>query len=188
MSRSKVPAWLIFLFLLTIGMWWLSTFLYTMKWDIMDITLPWQYFIGEALSSGELPLWNPYLKNGFPHMGLSDTWYPISWLIAFIFGVDVWSIQLSYLIHLLIAGTGMFSYLRFNSVDYKLSIALGVSYMFSGFMIGNAQHLGWVIGAAWLPWVFYYFDKLFSQEGRFTFLNLALEDILRLRLSSFIYY
>ena len=26
-------------------------------------------------------------------------------------------------------------------------------------MIGNAQHLGWTIGASWLPWVFLFFKK-----------------------------
>lgn len=173
MSLNKVPAWTLLLCALLIGMWWLSTFQYTMKWDIMDITLPWQYFISESINGGELPLWNPFVKNGFPQMGLQDTWYPVTWLIAFLFGMDVWSIQFSYLLHLFIAGLGMYKYLQGKTFGHPISVAMGVCYMFSGFMIGNAQHLGWVVGAAWLPWVFYYFDRMLSEEVRGDFLRLA---------------
>lgn len=174
MPPTKLYNWIILLLVLAIGMWWLSAFQYTMKWDIMDITLPWQYFVGESLNIGELPLWNPFVKNGFPQMGLPDTWYPISWIISLVFGVDVWSIQLSYLLHLLIAGVGMYKYLSHKVINLEVCLALAVCYMFSGVMIGNAQHLGWIIGAAWLPWVFYYFDKLFVESDKLDTLKMAL--------------
>ena len=152
-----------------------------MKWDIMDITLPWNHFISECIRSGELPLWNPYLKNGFPTMGLLDTWYPVTWLISIVFGMDVWSIQMDYLLHLLIAGYGMFSFASLKKIDSRYGLALGVCYMFSGFMVGNAQHLGWVIGAAWLPWVIYYFDKLMESHHRADLLKFA-------AVSAFLFY
>jgi len=174
MSLSKTQAIVVLFMSLVIGMWWLVTFQYSMKWDIMDITLPWNHFISESIRGGDLPLWNPYLNNGFPMMGLPDTWYPITWIIAIIFGMDVWGIQLDYLIHLFIGGYGMFSYTKSKSIDTIFSLALGVSYMFSGFMIGNAQHLGWVIGAAWLPWVFYYFDNLILQQRKINALKFSL--------------
>jgi len=121
-----------------------------------------------------MPLWNPYLKNGFPMMGLPDTWYPITWIISLVFGFDVWAIQMDYLLHLLIAGYGLYTYSAFKKIDMGYSLALGVAYMFSGFMVGNAQHLGWIIGAAWLPWVVYYFDQLIGGEGSVNILKLTI--------------
>ena len=174
MSRSNLKAGIILLVSLLVGMWWLSTFQYSMKWDIMDITLPWSHFISESLRSGNLPLWNPYLKNGFPMMGLPDTWYPISWAISLLVGMDVWSIQFEYLLHLFIGGFGMYNYALLKKIDLRYGLALGVCYMFSGFMVGNAQHLGWVVGAAWLPWVLYYFDKLMANLGKLDMLKLSL--------------
>ena len=174
MPTTKISNWIILTLVLAIGMWWLTAFQYTMKWDIMDITLPWQYFVSESLHVGELPLWNPFVKNGFPQMGLPDTWYPISWIIALVFGADVWSIQMSYLLHMMIAGVGMHKYLSHKEMNIEVCLALAVCYMFSGVMIGNAQHLGWIIGAAWLPWLFYYFDKLCVKGDKLDALMLAL--------------
>ena len=145
-----------------------------MKWDIMDITLPWSHFISECIRSGDLPLWNPYLNNGFPMMGLPDTWYPITWIISLIFGMDIWSIQMDYLLHLFIGAYGTYRYCLFKKIDVHFCFALAVCYMFSGYMIGNAQHLGWIIGGAWLPWVFHYFDRLIEISKKGDILKLAL--------------
>lgn len=174
MSLSKTQAAIVLFLSLVVGMWWLVTFQYSMKWDIMDITLPWNHFISESIRGGELPLWNPYLKNGFPMMGLPDTWYPITWVISILFGMDVWGIQMDYLLHLFIGGYGMFSYAKSKYIDPNYSVALGVAYMFSGVMIGNAQHLGWVIGASWLPWVYYYFENLVNRQRKIDLLKFSL--------------
>ena len=173
MSLSKTSAALLLFLSLLVGMWWLSLFQYSMKWDIMDITLPWNHFICESIKAGQLPLWNPAIKNGFPIMGLPDTWYPITWIISLLFGMDVWSIQLDYMLHLWIGGFGMYTYVKCRKIDANFGLALGVCYMFSGFMIGNAQHLGWVIGAAWLPWVIFYFEKLLSNRSKTDVLSLS---------------
>ena len=42
---------------------------------------------------------------------------------------------------------------------------LAVGWMLSGFMVGQAQHLGYIVCAAWLPFVYYYYLD-FSKHPR----------------------
>ena len=164
----------IFLLLLLIASMWQVSFLQaTMKWDIMDITLPWNYYISECLSNGELPLWNPFLNGGFAQMGINDTWNPINWLIGYLFGYDPTVIQLQYVGHLYFAGIGFYLLGKFLGWSRTTRLVIASAYMLSGFMIGNAQHLGWIIGASWLPWVFLYFKKWEKEPTTFTAILLA---------------
>ncbi|MFK7775991.1 MAG: YfhO family protein [Saprospiraceae bacterium] len=150
----------LFLFLLLMSSLWQVGFLQaTMKWDIMDITLPWNYYITECLANGELPLWNPFLNGGFAQMGINDTWNPITWLIGWIFGYDAAVIQLQYLGHLLFSGIGFYQLGKYFGWSRTTRLLTSSSFMLSGFMIGNAQHLGWTIGASWLPWIFLNYKK-----------------------------
>ncbi len=150
----------LFLFLLLMGSLWQVGFLQaTMKWDIMDITLPWNYYITECLANGELPLWNPFLNGGFAQMGINDTWNPITWLIGWIFGYDATVIQVQYLGHLFFSGVGFYQLGKYFGWSRTTRLLTASSFMLSGFMIGNAQHLGWTIGASWLPWVFLNYKK-----------------------------
>ncbi|MFK8006227.1 MAG: YfhO family protein [Saprospiraceae bacterium] len=125
----------------------------------MDITLPWNYYITECLANGELPLWNPFLNGGFAQMGINDTWNPITWLIGWIFGYDASVIQLQYLGHLFFSGIGFHQLGKYFEWSRTTRLLTASSFMLSGFMIGNAQHLGWTIGASWLPWVFLNYKK-----------------------------
>ena len=44
----------------------LSTCYFGMKNDAFSDNFPNKYFLSEALHSGMLPLWNPYMNFGFP--------------------------------------------------------------------------------------------------------------------------
>lgn len=150
------------------SLWQVGFLQATMKWDIMDITLPWNYYITECLANGELPLWNPFLNGGFAQMGINDTWNPITWLIGWLFGYDAAVIQLQYLGHLFFSGIGFYQLGKYFGWSRTTRLLTSSSFMLSGFMIGNAQHLGWTIGASWLPWLFLNYKK---WENNPTFLK-----------------
>ncbi len=82
----------------------------------MDITLPWRYFAADALLQNTIPWWNPYQFQGFAQ-GLSlETWYPLAILLGLGKGYGLYSLNLEYLLHLLIASYGF----------YKMARALGI--------------------------------------------------------------
>ncbi len=138
----------------------------TIKWDAFRLWFPWKHFIVNELLNGNLPLWNPYHLGGFPQQGDSMTWYPVSWVFGWITGgYNLTSLNLEYLFHLFIAGFGFFKFTRVLHPKWWLCALLGLSYMLSGFMLGNAQHMGWIVSAAWLPWIAIYLFRLVDEPG-----------------------
>lgn len=138
----------------------------TVKWDAFRLWFPWKHFIVNELLNGNLPLWNPYHLGGFPQHGDSMTWYPVSWFFGFITGgYNLTSLNLEYLFHLFIAGFGFYKFTRLLHSKWLFCALLGLSYMLSGFMLGNAQHMGWIVSAAWMPWVAIYLFRLVDQPG-----------------------
>ncbi len=146
-----------------------------MKWDAMDLYLPWKFFITDTLSHNQLPLWNPFINAGFSQMGDPGTWYPISWGIGAIFGgYSIGALHFEYLFHLYIGGLGFYLLLKHFGLSRTVILACAIGYMLSGLMIGNAQHIGWVVSATWLPWILTYFLKLQTNPTFRTGIQLAL--------------
>ena len=129
--------------------------LHPLKWDIIEQAYPWRYFIGECLKDGMLPLWNPYQLLGSPiHADpQGSAWYPLTWCFGFIFGYNVYILSIDFILHIFLAGMGMF-YLakRFGFRD-ETAFLMGISYMLSGFFTGNAQHFMWIISGTWIPFI-----------------------------------
>lgn len=139
-------------------------FVKSLKYDMIDISLPWRFFIGECFQNGELPLWNPFINFGFPQISEPQTWYPIAIIFQLIGRYTLFSLHIEFVLHLLVAGSGMFYFLKAKSKDQATALALAVLYVFSGFFVGNAQHFGWVISAAWLPWIWFHFLKVLESK------------------------
>lgn len=150
-----------------------------MKWDAVDLYLPWKFFTTECLANGELPLWNPYINGGFAQMGDPGTWYPVSWVLSFFTGgYTLWTLHFEYLLHLYLAGCGFYYLSKKLGITADSAVLIGAAYMLSGVMIGNAQHVGWVVSAAWIPWVFVSFKSLLE--------NRSIRDSLRVALFLFL--
>lgn len=146
-----------------------------MKWDAMDLYLPWKYFITDTLSHNQLPLWNPFINAGFSQMGDPGTWYPISWGVGALFGgYSIGALHFEYLLHLYLGGLGFYFLLKQFGFARTVLLSCSIAYMLSGLMIGNAQHVGWIVSAAWLPWVLLYFLRLQSHPQFRTGVQLAL--------------
>ena len=135
-----------------------------MQWDASEIYLPWKFFITEQLKGGHWPLWNPYTTGGFPQHGDPGTWYEISWLLGFLGTYNLQTLLLEYAIHLYIAALGMYLLLQQRGLVWQLCAAGGILYAFNGFFIGNAQHLGWVVGMAWFPWMIFFVQRLIANS------------------------
>lgn len=162
----------VFLFLILIaGLWPLFAMKASLKWDALDLYLPWKNFACECLNNGILPFWTPFINGGFPQMGDPGTWYPVSWLIGLVSKYNIYSLHFEFLLHLYIAAIGAYKLSHFLGLPKKVSLFIAISYMFSGFFVSNAQHIGWLVGAAWLPFMIYFLLKTISVPS---YLNAAL--------------
>jgi hypothetical protein len=126
-----------------------------LKYDMIDQAYPWRYFIGECLRNGNLPLWNPYQLLGSPiHADpQSSAWYPITWFFGYLFGYDIYVISFDFFLHIFLAGIGMFYLAKQMKFRDETAFFMGVSYMLSGFFVGNAQHFMWIISGTWIPFI-----------------------------------
>ncbi len=145
-----------------------------MKWDIMQCEYPSQVMMSDAIANGTLPLWNPLMNMGMPYYSIAGmpVWYPITLLLA-CFGYTPWTISLEYTLHLLIAAYGMFLLSRAFLKDGKgrtaVSFIMGLLYCSSGIFLSNAEHIMFIISAAWFPYIFYCV-KRYADEKRIIFL------------------
>ena len=164
-SKNKVDYknFLILFIICCLGFWQITFFVNIMKWDIVDINLPWRYFTSECIRNGILPLWNPYINCGFSQSADMMTWYPISWLIGLLFGNSLITLQYEYILHILIGSIGVYKLGKLLNLNREVKLVISVSFMFSGLFISNAQHFGWIVSAAWFPYVLYYYI-LFSKN------------------------
>lgn len=163
----------VILLVLTAVFWPMVTGKALMKWDAADLYLPWKNFICECLRNKLLPLWNPFMDCGFSQMADPGTWYPVSWLFGLFSRYTMYSLSLEYLFHIGLVGIGFFYVARQYAYSRATSIVLAVSLMLSGFFISNAQHIGWLAGASWFVWTYYYSRKLVYRPDWVTALKLG---------------
>lgn len=152
-----------------------------MAYDMADYFLPYRYFIGECLQQHQFPWWNPYTGMGVPMAAdpQSGVFYPVTWLTGYFAGYDFLIINIEYLLHLVIAGCGMYLLLRGSKYTVMICLWLSWSYQFCGFFVNNAQHYSWIISAAWLPYIFHYYRRLVLY-GHFS-------DCVKMSLSLFLF-
>lgn len=134
--------------------------------DTTDCFYPWRFHVGECLQNGQFPYWNPYQDLGYPAHAdpSSGAWYPLVWLIGSTLGYTSYTIVLELVIHIFFAGCGM--YLLAQTLGFKKAIAVltAISFMLCGIFVGNAQHLPYVIGAAWLPFLIHFYLKMIRHR------------------------
>lgn len=131
---------------------------WSLKFDNTMAFMPYRHFFSVAWRDGLWPAWNPYINLGyaFPSDPQSGAWYPVFWLIALLQPYDLTSLKLEWLFHVWLAGAGMFFYVHKGLQARVLpAMTAAAGYMLSGFFVGTAQLLVFIIPAAWLPWLFW---------------------------------
>ena len=159
---------LIFLFFIVLlGLWQVSFLVYSLKWDTIDVVFPFRYYFSESIQSGYFPFWNPYLQTGTPFFAdlQAPTFYPELLIVSLFIGYGVYIMQFLFVLYVFIAAVGMYqlSY-HFNS-NKLASFMAGISYAFSGFIIGHGQHFFLMVGAAWIPFVLKNYLQLLKESS-----------------------
>jgi hypothetical protein len=137
----------------------------SLKWDIIDIDFPFRYFVSDSLRNGNFTFWNPDQHCGYPQSSILISWYPLIWIYSLFGHYTYGFVVFDFLLHVYLCGVGFYFLAKRFNYDTFVAMCLAIGYMLSGFIIGNAQHFGWIIGAAWLPFVlFNYLDFLKKQS------------------------
>lgn len=143
----------------------LTFFIYVPKWDNVNAYLPYRYFLSDYLWNGHLPLWNPFQYMGFPAYAdlQSGAWSPIVWIIMLFGKYTINSLIIELLSCYVFAGVGMMKLANHLFNCKKTAFIVGLSYALSGFMVGSAQLMVFLIAVTWFPWIIYGLLQFFKN-------------------------
>ncbi len=131
--------------------------------DQIRIFYPERTFTNVMLAEKSVPLWNPYVFAGTPHLAdfQSAVFYPLNILYAFLPQISVWTILL--VVQPIMAIFFMYLFLKLFKLEKSAVWVGAISFGFSGFMLVWSQE-NVVVGQAalWLPLA------LFGIEGYLT--------------------
>lgn len=140
--------------------------------DFLYQVFPWRNFVAVSLANFEFPLWNPYTFNGMPFFADIPTavlYIPNLILTLFVSGnkLHYYWVELSIILHYMIAGLGMYYLLKNFKLENIFSLFGAFVFTLSGFMITHGIHI-WIIShVAWLPWIFLLFKKTLEEKSFF---------------------
>ncbi len=135
--------------------------------DVFAYFYPYRDFASEALRSGRLPLWNPYLFMGAPLLANSQVavLYPLHLPLLWLSPPKqvAWSIVL----HLWLAGAGTYLFARWVLHLRPLAAFVAASvFSLGGFLGAQVEHLNQLNASAWLPWLLLCLERATSRGRR----------------------
>ncbi len=171
-SRIEPPLWLCLTVLAALPLFVFRDILLgkAFLWeDFLYLTYPVRTFASVALSSGQLPLWNPYTFNGMPFLAdlTTTVFYIPCTLLALVVkngSVGVVWMELLVVLHYPLAGIGMFALARSYGLRRGPALFSGVAYMFSGFMVVHAIHQSVITLVSWFPLVVLLFRNVLRKN------------------------
>lgn len=126
-----------------------------------------------TLRTGKLPLWNPYQLCGKPLLATpaAGVFYPLNF-VYLVFDVDT-AIEISFLLHMLLGALGMFYLMRHFGVGTFAALCSAVTFVWSGWLIDNANQPVLFAGMMWMPLTALLLDRVL-QGARLAWLPLGL--------------
>ncbi len=118
--------------------------------DVFRIFFPDSAFLLESLSTGELPLWNPYMRLGQPFAATlySQVFYPPRW-VAVVLAGPVGAMTLMQVFHAAVAAVGVFLLARQLRLSWGASMVAGAMFGLSPMMTDLGIQQNVVDAAAW---------------------------------------
>lgn len=166
-TLRKYKPYILLIAVIIIGYWQVAFLFSTFKWDMLNVVFPFRYHFSECIQSGEFPFWNPFQQTGTPFYAdlQAPTYYPELLLTSLFTGYSLYVVHFLFIAYLFIASVGMFqlSY-HFNKSTIASFIA-GISYAFSGYVVGHGQHFFLLVGTAWIPLVIYSYLRFIEKQS-----------------------
>lgn len=129
-------------------------------YDLFSYFYPYREAVDRAFREGRIALWNPDIFLGVPLLAniQSAVFYPMSWLTIGLPATQAVTVQI--LLHVLLAGVGMYAFCRLSVGLDRIAAVLGaLVFMFSGFISGQVGHPNQLSASAWLPIILVLYEQ-----------------------------
>jgi hypothetical protein len=158
---------LLILFLVLAANWFFTFQLVCLKDDNSFYYMPVRMYLSDALHSGGLPFWNPYLLNGIPQYAdmQGAVWNPIAFTLCYFFKYNHSLFLIEYLIYIFVAAIGVYKLLSLVTNHFQLILLGVIVYIGSGFVSGIANFINWTASLAFIPWIFFLFFSLLQKPS-----------------------
>lgn len=125
------------------------------KWDALDFFFPAFSYLSDSIREGRLSLWDPYTNCGYPyHADPSNfTLNPLALLFGFVFDSPLRGLSWFWVCNWWWGGLGMIWLARHFKAAPTGAFISAVSYVLSGFFLAHAEHISFIVVAAWVPWI-----------------------------------
>jgi len=133
--------------------------------DVFTYFYPYKAYAAEAIRSGSLPLWNPYLFMGAPFLAniQSAALYPVNLPLYWLSVPKM--VSCSAVLHLFLGGA--FAYLfarRALGLSPWGSLAAGLTLALGGFLGAQAEHPNQLNVLVWLPLMLFLFHRSYGSR------------------------
>jgi hypothetical protein len=137
--------------------------------------LPDRVYNIQCLFKGTLPLWNPYLFFGSPHIAAhqSGFFYPPNMILFSLFS-PMTGLKISTMLHSFLAAFFMFLYLKGRKITNYGAAAGGLVFMMSGYLLAHESHTANRDSVVWIPLLFYFVDGFLIRGRRTSFIGGAM--------------
>lgn len=151
---------------------------YSLPWDFAYYHYPLLAIMARSFAAGEFPLWDPSTYCGRPFYAViqAQAWYPPAILTALggAAAGERWLqplLEIHAVAHVALAGAFAFLLMRALGLAVAPALIGATVFQLGAFFASQAQHLGAVDGAAWMPLAWYAVVRL---AGGFTARRLAI--------------
>ena len=132
--------------------------------DLESFIWPTYRFAAKSIQSGTLPLWNPYLHSGSPFAAdnQSGLFYPPNIILAIFPDVSYRVIEWLVILHIFIAGAGMYyaSKYQYRCTTIYPPLAASLAFQFSSIFVTHVGNLNIIASASYLPWAWFFMQRL----------------------------
>jgi hypothetical protein len=138
--------------------------------DFLEQNFPYRLFAARSLHDGVFPFWNPYIFGGLPFFAdvQTGTLFPTNLLLTiFVTGrwLSSYFVEIVMILHLLVAGIGMFYFGLNNKLSKPTSFFMGMVYMLNGSFIVHLTHTQQVQTFVLIPFIFLFLQKGLNEAG-----------------------
>lgn len=160
---------LLVILFVTLLCYWPFTFgIFSAKNDNITAFLPTRFHVVEALRSGHLPLWTPYMYLGFPLHGdmQGGAWNPVVWMLSIFGPYHMNSLHAEILLAIFLSGAGMYRLLGTQNLAHTTRLTGSLVYIMSGFITDvGGSNLPFLWAAAFIPFCLAYFVHLLRRPS-----------------------
>lgn len=133
--------------------------------DILPFFYPMVHLNKEAIQTGYIPLWNPYVLSGIPHLATLEpaVFHPLS-LLLYLFPFP-YAYTLLMIVTYFLASVFMYLFAKNWGLSLEASLCSAIIFAYSGFTLSSISYPNVLFPLSWVPLIFLLLERSLTRKG-----------------------